>query len=103
VTELPSDELRTELLTIRRLAQWFGVSRNKMPAILKRIEGVEQFGRFYRLKLAQMPVTYLLERGLLRPATFEPDARFRTDSHKPHSRSNGRQVRSKGVRAKDVR
>ena len=59
--------LLTEPLTIGRLAEFFNVSRNKMPQILKHISGAEQLGGLWRIPLKSMPVAYHREHGLIPP------------------------------------
>lgn len=54
--------IRTEPLTIKRLALLFSVSRNKMPALLRTIEGVEKVGGMYRVPAGRMPPAYWIEK-----------------------------------------
>ncbi len=90
---LAIDRLLTEPATIRRLAEFFGVGRNKMAKILARIEGVEKIGGLYRVPLQKMPPSYLIARGCLRPATFQLDAPICTDVHNRYSRRKAKRLR----------
>lgn len=66
--DLAGGHLRTECLTVCELADYFGLGRRKMAAVLKAMQGVERIGSRYRLRLEDMPPRYLIERGLLRSA-----------------------------------
>lgn len=56
--------LLTEPMTVCELAEWFGVHRNTMRKHLASIDGVERFGRLYRLPVRAMPVGYYVAKGL---------------------------------------
>lgn len=61
------DQVKTEPLTVAQLAAYFRIGRNSMTSILKRIDGAERCGRWWRLPVLRMPPRYLLERGLIVP------------------------------------
>lgn len=60
-----AESLLTEPMTVSRLAEYFGVGRNKMRRILDAMPGTERHGRLCRVPVAKMPPAYLIERGLL--------------------------------------
>ena len=62
------DRIFTEAMTVKALAKFFDVHRNKMTRILRSLESqghAERCGRHWRVVLAKMPPAYLVEQGLL--------------------------------------
>ena len=57
--------IRTEAMTIGRLADYFSVNRNLMAPILKGLDGVERIGRKYRVPLRHMPPAYHVAKGII--------------------------------------
>ena len=59
--------LLTEPMHIQTLADFFGVGRNKMSKMLKRMhsKGVEKWDDQYRVPIRLMPPSYFADRGFL--------------------------------------
>ncbi len=58
------ENLLTEALTIKAIAEMFGLNRNKTRSILNHMAGAEQFGGKWRIPVAKCPPVYFQERGL---------------------------------------
>lgn len=61
------DGLKTEPLTVSGLAKLFDLDRKTMARILERFvarKTAEKIGRFYRVRLQEMPPAYHAQRGL---------------------------------------
>lgn len=57
--------LQSELMTQQQLADLFGVGRNKISAVLKRIEGAERLPGGWRVPIAKLPPAYFMAAGLM--------------------------------------
>ena len=60
-------EVLTEPLPLSKLCGLFDLNVKTMRRMLRRIDGVEHHGRFWRVPLRSMPPAYFLETGILQP------------------------------------
>jgi hypothetical protein len=61
-------EVLTEPLPLAKLCGLFDLNVKTMRGLLRRTDGVERHGRFWRVPLRSMPPTYFLETGILQPS-----------------------------------
>lgn len=75
--------LKTEPMTQRELAEWFGGSERRIKGWLEQIDGAERIGRFWRLPLSEMPPAYLVSAGLI-PEQPDVTGHNRTSTKSPN-------------------
>jgi hypothetical protein len=75
--------IQTEPLSATDLARWFGVSRNLVPLLMDKIDGVDRVPGGYRVPVLRMPPAYFRERGLLDGDDMHDSARICTSDVPP--------------------